>query len=209
MYDHASPSRRVAQDAVQVISFYEEYLEHETLAKHETANIVLLRPSMTLMLFVSDDPESLKEALPSFKGVSHVFLPINDNTDTEKAEGGSHWSLLVVSTIDKKSFHYDSLASANRKESRIVSQKMGRLLGYELAYVDLEDTPQQTNSSDCGVFVCMIMANLLVTKLLTRHNGEQTHMNLRNKPMDAHRTRINILRLINDLRRLGQKRRSL
>ena len=193
----------------KIISFYEEYLEHETLTKHKDTSVILLRPSMTLMLFLSKDPLSLKEALPSLEGVSHIFLPINDNTDTERAEGGSHWSLLVVSTSDRTAFHYDSLCSANDQEGHVVTKNMGKLLGYPLTYMDLRDAPQQSNSSDCGVFVCMIMDKLLITRLLTKPKGEKVSMSMKGLHMNASQERKRILRLIEDFRKEGERRRSM
>lgn len=179
------------------------------MTKHKDANVILLRPSMTLMLFLSQDPLSLKDALPSLEGVSHIFLPINDNTDTERAEGGSHWSLLVVSTTDRTAFHYDSLCSANDQEGNIVTKNMSRLLGYSLKYMDLEDAPQQSNSSDCGVFVCMIMAKLLITRLLTKPKGERVSMSMRGVNMNAFQGRKHILKLIEEFRKEGERRRSM
>lgn len=75
------------------------------------------------MLKFTPDPTTLKDALPDFNATTHIFLPINDNDDVEKAEGGSHWSLLLVSKVDGVAFHYDSMMSANREVARLTTMK--------------------------------------------------------------------------------------
>jgi sentrin-specific protease 8 len=102
-------------------------------------------------------------ALPDLTTASHIFLPINDCDDPREAEGGSHWSLLVVGVRDGVAFHYDSLMPSNDKVARIVAAKLFRILGRGSGwrYLQLPDTPQQVNGSDCGVHVCMNMEELL------------------------------------------------
>lgn len=102
------------------ISFWEEYLEHEKLRDFPKANIVLLRPSMAFLLMNTKDPLSLKSALPDFQKTTHIFLPVNDCRSVDVAEGGSHWSLLLVSVIDGVAFHYDSMTPANIQEAKLV-----------------------------------------------------------------------------------------
>ncbi|PQE12677.1 hypothetical protein CJF30_00002533 [Rutstroemia sp. NJR-2017a BBW] len=99
------------------IAFWEEYLENETLKKYPSSNIVLLRPSMAFMLMQTPNPLDLKQALPDFSKTTHIFLPINDNRNVSVAEGGSHWSLLLVSVVDGVAFHYDSLSPSNWNEA--------------------------------------------------------------------------------------------
>ena len=192
----------------KVIAFWEEYLEHDTLPNYKDAHVVLLRPSMSYMLLQTKDPMPLKEVLPSFKGVSHIFLPINDNTNSEMAEGGSHWSLVVVSVNDGIAFHYDSLHSMNDMEAYNVTEKLSKLLGAPLVYKDLTDTPQQANSSDCGVFVCFIMKHLLVHRLLTAPKSEMVTMSMGGRVINAAKHRKEIMGIIEEQRREGERRRS-
>ncbi len=71
-------------------------------------------------------------------------------TDVTQAEGGSHWTLLLVSIIDGVSFHYDSLGDANDREARSTTMKFEQLLGKRLRFIPMQDAPQQENGSDCG-----------------------------------------------------------
>ncbi|KAI9814805.1 MAG: hypothetical protein M1827_003071 [Pycnora praestabilis] len=190
------------------IAFWEELLEREQLNKYPNSHIVLLRPSMSFMLMQTPDPLTLKEALPDFSKTTHIFLPINDCHNVEVAEGGSHWSLLLVSVVDEVAFHYDSLFPANGDDAALASKKISQLLGKRLRFVNLEDSPQQENSSDCGVFVCLQMRHLLLKRLLLANAKEKISMSMGHKNIDAASGRKEMLKMIEERRREGERRRS-
>ncbi|KAF6837246.1 Ulp1 protease family protein [Colletotrichum musicola] len=193
---------------VQNIAFWEEWLEREVLPKYPQARIILLRPSMTFLLMKEPDMRQIRSALPDFSRVTHIFLPINDARNVAQAEGGSHWSLLLVSAIDGVAFHYDSLGGANYSEARLATQKMSEILGRPLRFLNLEDSPQQENGSDCGVFVCILMRHLLVKRLLSANAREKVSMSMANKLIDSHGGRKEMLKIIESLRKEGERRRS-
>ena len=178
------------------------------LSKHDQTKIILLRPSMTFLLMQTPDVETLRTALPALDGVTHIFLPINDCRELETAEGGTHWSLLLVSVVDGVAFHYDSLNPSNIREAEGAAKKMSKLLGFPLRFIDLDDSPQQHNSSDCGVYVCMQMRYLLVHKLLRASKSEKISMNLRGKMLNASQGRKEMLKIIEEFRKEGERRRS-
>ncbi|KAG9580171.1 cysteine proteinase, partial [Aureobasidium melanogenum] len=190
------------------IAFWEEYLEHEKLNAYPKARIVLLRPSMAFMLLQTNDPMSLKSALPSFEHTTHIFLPVNDCRDVETAEGGSHWSLLLVSVVDGVAFHYDSLCPSNMEEAKMLSHHISQLLQKPLKFVNLDDSPQQENGSDCGVFVCLLMQHLLLGRLLQAHAQDKVSMSMKGKHVDAAGGRKEMLRVIEMFRKEGERRRS-
>lgn len=163
---------------------------------------------MSFMLVQTPDPLTLKDVLPHFTGTTHIFLPINDCHNVEVAEGGSHWSLLLVSVTDSVSFHYDSLNPANYNEAQLASYKLGLLLDKKLQFVDLTDSPQQENSSDCGVFVCIQMKHLLLKKLLLANSKQRISMSMGGKAIDAAAGRKQMLKVIEEFRKEGEKRRS-
>ena len=160
------------------------------------------------MLMQTADPSTLLSALPDFRRTTHIFLPINDCRNPSLAEGGSHWSLLLVSVVDRIAFHYDSLNPANRIEGEHASRKLSQLLGKELRFLDLKDSPQQKNSSDCGVFVCVQMRHLLLKKLLMANSKQKVSMTMAGKLVDATQGRKEMLRIIEERRREGERRRS-
>ncbi|KAF5538944.1 sentrin-specific protease SENP8 (SUMO-specific protease) [Fusarium mexicanum] len=190
------------------IAFWEEYLERETLPKYPQARIILLRPSMTFLLMKEPDLRSVQSALPDFSKVTHIFLPINDNRNVSVAEGGSHWSLLLVSTLDGVAFHYDSLGGANYSEANVATRKLANILGRPLRFINLDDCPQQENGSDCGVFVCLLMRHLLVKRLLCANAREKVSMSMGGKMVDSYGGRKEMMRIIENLRKEGERRRS-
>ena len=104
-------------------------------------------------------------------------------------------------------FHYDSLNSANHKEAMAATGKFELLLGKRLRFDDLEDSPQQANGSDCGVFVCLLMRRLL-HRLLSADKDKKVVMSLGGKTVLAAAGRKEILRIIEDFRKEGERRRS-
>jgi sentrin-specific protease 8 len=163
---------------------------------------------MAYMLMQTPDPLSLREALPNFSKTTHIFLPINDARNVSIPEGGSHWSLLLVSVIDRLAFHYDSLSPSNFNEAKLTTGKIAQLLGRPLRFINLDDTPQQENSSDCGVYVCIQMRHLLLKRLLSVNAREKVSMSMAGKLIDAAGGRKEMLRIIENFRKEGEKRRS-
>lgn len=184
------------------------YLEREELIAYPKARIVLLRPSMSYLLQHTPDPLTLKSALPDFTYTTHIFLPINDNTDVAHAEGGSHWSLLLVSIIDGVSFHYDSLSPSNDKEARATSRKLEQLLQKQLRFIHMDDAPQQENGSDCGVFVCVLMKHLLLKRLLKADASRKISMSMKDQHINAQDGRKTMLKMIEARKKEGERRRS-
>lgn len=160
------------------------------------------------MLLQTSDPRTLRDALPDFTRATHVFLPINDCRNVTEAEGGTHWSLLVVSIVDHVAFHYDSLPPGNRMEAGTITMKLGVLLNCPIRFVHLEDAPQQENSSDCGVFVCLNMRCLLLDRILRANSHQKVSMSLAGKRVDASSGRREMLKIIEGFRKEGVRRRS-
>jgi sentrin-specific protease 8 len=163
---------------------------------------------MSFMLMKTADPLTLKEALPDFTHTTHIFLPINDCQDVEKAEGGSHWSLLLVSVVDGVAFHYDSMFPYNSNEAGLATTKISGLLGKPARLVQLEDSPQQENGSDCGVFVCVQMRHLLLKRLLKANSTEKVSMSMGGRDVNARGGRREMLKIIDGFRMEGERRRT-
>lgn len=161
-----------------------------------------------MMLYFITDPTSIKDALPDLGKTTHIFLPINNNPNPEMPEGGTHWSLLVVSAIDGVAFHYDSLGDENERPALQACDKLAKLLGKKLRFVGMRDAPQQENGSDCGVFVCTNMQKLLVERLLKVNNTDKVSMSLRGRGVDPKTGRKEMLKVIEGFRREGERRRS-
>lgn len=183
------------------------WLEREYLVRYPNSHIVLLRPSMAFMLMQTPNPLTIKDALPNFARTTHIFLPINDAHNV-RAEGGSHWSLLLVSVVDGVAFHYDSMSSGNMHDAQHCTRKLEQLLNKHIRFIDLRDSPQQENGSDCGVFVCIQMRHLLLNRLLSANSREKVSMSMAGKYVDATGGRKEMLKIINGFVKEGERRRS-
>ncbi|ODQ78535.1 hypothetical protein BABINDRAFT_20337, partial [Babjeviella inositovora NRRL Y-12698] len=135
--------------------------------------ILLLRPSMVFLLAQSrgDEVALLKGVLPPLEKADFIFLPVNDNSDPELVEGGSHWSLIVISILDDKAFVIDTLDAANHREARHIVKQVGYYLGNPSIDIEELKVPQQINGSDCGILVSQISA-ILAGKLV---NAKDDH----------------------------------
>ena len=61
---------------------------------------------------------------------------------------------------------------------------------------------------DCGVYVCLLMQHLLISRLLRAHAQDKISMSMRGKEVDASGGRKEMLRIIEDRRKEGERRRS-
>jgi sentrin-specific protease 8 len=158
---------------------------------------------MVFMLMQTPDPLTIKGAFPNFTRTAHIFLPINDTRNASVSKSGSHWSLLVVSVIDLVAFHYDSHphSTFNRNESRLALDKICTLLRRSMTYMNMDDSPQQENNSDCGVYVCILMRHLLLKKLLSAKVREKVNMSMGGKLVDVSRSRRYMWKTIQGFRR--------
>ena len=71
---------------------------------------------------------------------------------------------------------------------------------------DLEDSPQQENCSDCGIFVCVIMKHLLLRRLLTTPTVREINMSMGRQDVDARKGRLEIGKVIEKQRREAKVR---
>ncbi|KAK7204274.1 hypothetical protein BZA70DRAFT_280388 [Myxozyma melibiosi] len=172
------------------LTFWYEYLERsESFVMENPGEIVLLRPSMVFLLAQSSNPKELKDVLPSMDDARYVFLPINDNDDVDLAEGGSHWSLLIVDRQIKRGFYYDTLDDSNVREAENVAKKLSILDDYATGKFTLYSlpTPQQTNGSDCGVMVCMLTSHFLrkIVEAQASDSGDEVDWHVGEQLMSA------------------------
>lgn len=131
---------------------------------------LLMDPAMAFWLSLQADPATVREAVDSLKlqELDLVCCPINDSSQGEFADTGTHWTLLVCWRPKRGNegrgangyfsyfFYYDSLDLRGLDED---SLRNARAIASHLAGrpVQLAAGPcaQQANFCDCGVYVLM------------------------------------------------------
>lgn len=118
--------------------------------------------------------------------MSKIFFPINISN--------SHWTLAVLFIESKRIQYYDSLVSGQQQQDKFLKSILNWLSDeskikkgvdierseWELVYCTQENTPQQTNGVDCGVFTIMFAD--FITDDLDINRISQNHMpHFRNK----------------------------
>lgn len=93
--------------------------------------------------------------------VTRIFFPIN-NGDERNGLNGTHWTLLVFDREQQQFQYYDTAEGRNGVPAPTAIAIMNHLIPPEdeLVFVCPDDTPQQQNGDDCGVFVISITENL-------------------------------------------------
>jgi len=141
-----------------IIGFAFEYFEREEF-KDCASSVAFISPQVTqcIKLMSVDDARALLEPLLlSDKDV--VFFAVNDNRSADIA-GGLHWSLLMLTKAEKKCCHYDSARSSNIEAAHELHRRLNPIFDGTLHLMEA-DTPQQTNSCDCGVYVISLVETL-------------------------------------------------
>eukprot|EP00742_Colponemidia_sp_Colp-10_P008775 GILJ01009526.1.p1 GENE.GILJ01009526.1~~GILJ01009526.1.p1 ORF type:complete len:279 (+),score=35.27 GILJ01009526.1:94-930(+) len=158
----------------QILSFYFKYLKRERCPHPYRQNIKFIDPAISFLVLSSSSLREIRTVLMPLKLESRdlIFFPVNNNVDMQ-GEGGSHWSLIVFIKATRTFHSFDSLQGSNREPSRVLYEKLSAFLTsidvpgpFEFV---IEATPQQINSSDCGVYVIAI-----AEELLRRYLGEQS-----------------------------------
>ncbi|CAI2349899.1 unnamed protein product [Caenorhabditis sp. 36 PRJEB53466] len=94
-----------------------------------------------------------------------VAFIVNDNNDVQKANGGSHWSLLVFDRQKDQFRHFDPISGNNHRVALKLIEKARQLVGQNNMQngLEVEKVLQQTNSRDCGLYVAQYLWTLADT----------------------------------------------
>lgn len=107
--------------------------------------------------------------------VRFVAFIVNDNADVTRANGGSHWSLLVFDRKSDVFRHFDSMGGNNQRVALQLMVKVQKLVGQKKPQQELalEKVLQQGNGRDCGLFVAEYLWVLTHTLDIDAINGIQ------------------------------------
>jgi sentrin-specific protease 8 len=180
----------------QIISFVFEYFEYEKYnSLVEENKIIFLNPNFTQILKINNDMGQLIEVFLDPLEVLKtevIIFPINNNS-TATIAGGSHWSIMAIYKNEHRFVHYDSFHSANKEIAIKIYNKFKSY--FQCNHFHEEITcPQQSNTSDCGVYLLAI-ADAIANSLLTKTSLDLTRIT----PDFILKLRINYKNLIRSL----------
>lgn len=146
-----------------IISFAFEYFEKEQFAKFSKF-VAFVSPQVTqcMKLMSAEEAQLLVEPL-ALKDKQYVFFAVNDNMSLDET-GGHHWSLLLLNVTKRVCYHYDSVLSSNHDSAQLVYKVLKPMFNGDLKFEEGE-SPQQKNSSDCGVYVICLTEHLCDEKM--------------------------------------------
>ncbi|GAV71937.1 Peptidase_C48 domain-containing protein, partial [Cephalotus follicularis] len=130
----------------------------------QSDDILLVSPSISFWIaHCQESPDSLKGVLLSdlnMRDKQLIVFPVNDNGDLSRADGGTHWSLLVYYKKTNMFVHHDSFDGMNTNVAMKFYHKIKGFFGSGGEYGDRilsqGPTPQQSNNYDCGIYVIAI-----------------------------------------------------
>merc|ERR1719422_2862967 len=104
-----------------------------------TSRVVCLGAETAFWFMNEEDLEDLEDAAQGLELSEKdlIVCPLNDNSDVERAGGGTHWSLLVARVMPSREMrfeYFDSMGTANLDAARRLAGKLAELrLGRETA----------------------------------------------------------------------------
>nr|GMD09669.1 NEDD8-specific protease 1 [Ipomoea batatas] len=138
----------------RVIEFYLSYLS----SSFPSEDVLLVSPSIAFWIKECPDAASVKDFVEPLHLSRRklIIFPINNNSDVNLAEGGTHWSLLAFERNTNVFVHHDSSSGMNKWDAKRVYNAILPYTTTDASYIDYPDTPKQENGYDCGVYVLAI-----------------------------------------------------
>ncbi|ESW04163.1 hypothetical protein PHAVU_011G071700 [Phaseolus vulgaris] len=140
----------------RIIDFYFSYVS----SCHSSQDILLVPPSIAFWIMQCPLVDSLGDFIEPLHlpDKALVVFPINDNDDVDRAEGGSHWSLVAYYRKANVFVHHDSCRSLNAAPAKKLYKAVARYMGSsgsasEASFLECTNSPVQDNGYDCGLYV--------------------------------------------------------
>lgn len=156
-----------------ILGFYFAFLEKDRFQPND--ELLFVGPEVTQCL-----KESPSCDMPIFldpleaKKKNYLFFAVNDSG---KSAGGSHWSLLVFSCLNKRFYHIDSSSQTNNEPALKLACNIGRYFSPSME-IDFNEliSLQQDNSYDCGIYLICNLEN--VVEHITKGESDVEHVPL-------------------------------
>ncbi|XP_070530197.1 sentrin-specific protease 8 isoform X2 [Cardiocondyla obscurior] len=133
-----------------IIGFYFEYLNQQY---NKESQLLFIGPEVAQLLKMQH-PSQYNIFLEPIGATNYkfIFFPLN-NCDSNEP-GGTHWSLLIYSHLEKICYHFDSSSGVNNSSAKKLALKIIKYFqqNQDGKYIEMA-SPQQTNGYDCGLHV--------------------------------------------------------
>ncbi|CAJ1979365.1 unnamed protein product [Sphenostylis stenocarpa] len=143
----------------RIIEFYFSYIP----SCYSSHDILLIPPSIAFWIMQCPVVETLGDFIEPLHLPDKplVLFPINDNEDVDRAEGGSHWSLVAYYRKANVFVHHDSCSSMNSAPAKKLYEAVAGYMGFsgsasEASFLECTNSPMQDNGYDCGLYVTAI-----------------------------------------------------
>jgi len=195
-----------------LIGFYFEYLTNaaskqgqdakQTGDNSERKGCQFVGPEVTQLLkLISKEevPIVLEAVLQGMETQDYTLFAVNDSNSKihEGHVGGTHWSLLIYSKVDKKFVHFDSIHKANDADAKLIVSKLSSFTA-NAQFTNHSFCKRQVNGYDCG---CHVLRNAEVISEYVGARGDSL-MNPTcptSSPEEAADMRPKLLAVINGL----------
>ena len=135
-----------------------------------------------------EELEDMFKPLKLEKATDLVLMPLNDNSDSTKASGGTHWFLLVRHGQDNFYLVDSSMASGVRQATVDAAAKLQTLCGFDFKGEAIIQNihklnklcPYQDNMYDCGMYTILyaetILKQMTVDKVKKMEDIDFSHL---------------------------------
>lgn len=171
------------------------HINNYLIQLYPTGDLLILNASQTELFKMhnSDDLNTLLEDI-KFSSYEHIAFILNDRQPSDDyLNEGNHWSLMVLCQSAKLFLHFDSLKEHNNGTAKIVVRNINFATGANFKLLSVE-TPQQSNSYDCGVEVLCNLEQIISYFTSTC----QPLIEIKLSPNDTISKRLAMLEFFND-----------
>lgn len=143
-----------------VIGFYFEYLNKKMFACYQES-FEILCPSLVHLIKHAKTANEITELISPLNLPSKnlVIIPVNNALGNN---GGCHWSVSVVSSIDNVARHFDVSTRFNKKHATISTLKVAKYgLNLQLDQIKIAHDKMPNSMNDCGVWLLHYIGQVL------------------------------------------------
>lgn len=176
--EHSSTDLKIIKELLSkewisddTLNSYLEILNNH-LCKKSDRSFLIINPIIVQAVKCLNDCNFLLDPL-KIKQYEIIVMPVNDSKQRSVADGGTHWSLLIMDRNSQSFYHIDSLNnSQNIADAQQIADKLSDYFGNRSGKANITTIqgPQQRNNYDCGVYV-VCNTEVLLSQMLNNKSA--------------------------------------